>query len=98
LLFVLRIAVVAGLVWLALRYIDGAQALEAWQAWLAMFSFAAVADWGLMLLHLGFAGEIWATVPYGIFIGPALLLFALLQAFLADLILRWAVHIAEHRD
>lgn len=98
LLFVLRIGVVGGLVWFSLRYVDGGQTLESWQAWLTMFSFAAVADWGLMMLQLGFAGEIWATVPYGIFIGPALLVFALVQALFADLILRWAVHIAENRD
>ncbi len=98
LVFVVRVGIVAGLIWLVQRYVDGTQTLTEWQAWAALFGFSAIADWGLMLMHLGFAGEIWAIIPYGIFLGPALLLFVLVQALLSDLMLRWAVNIAEHRD
>ncbi|MEL6269837.1 MAG: hypothetical protein AAFR22_08490, partial [Chloroflexota bacterium] len=94
--FVLRIAVVGGLIWLTLGFIADTQPLEAWQAWLTVFGFGAFADWGIMMMHLGFSGEVWGTIPYGIFIGPALLLYALAQAILSDLFLRWAVILAEN--
>lgn len=66
-------------------------------AWLLMFSAAAFGDWGLSLLYLGRAGEMWATVPYGIFIGLALVIFCFVQAYLADQILVWAVKRAQRR-
>ncbi|MEM6528364.1 MAG: hypothetical protein AAF653_08720 [Chloroflexota bacterium] len=96
--FVLRIGVVGGLIWLTLGFIANTQPLEPWQAWLTVFGFGAFADWGLMMMHLGFSGEVWGTIPYGIFIGPVLLLYALGQAMLSDLFLRWAVILAENRD
>jgi hypothetical protein len=45
-------------------------------SWLDMAAFGAFGDWGLTLLHLGFYGAIWATIPYGIFLGLALLVIA----------------------
>ncbi len=102
LLFVLRVALVAVLVLVVTAFLEGRQSpiqLQAvsWQAWLAVFGFSAIADWGLLMLHLGFSGEMWATVPYGIFIGPLLLVYALVQASLADVLLRAAVNLAEDR-
>ncbi|MBE0690222.1 MAG: hypothetical protein IH587_08905, partial [Anaerolineae bacterium] len=62
-----------------------------------MFFFGALGDWGLYFLHLSSFGEVWAIVPYGIFLGLALMLFALVQAFLADRLLLWAIDRAQSR-
>ena len=64
-------------------------------AWLLMGGFAAFGDWGLSFLHLGFFGEIWATIPYGIFLGVALLAFALAGSALTEWILAFATRRAE---
>ena len=62
-----------------------------------MAGYSAVGDWGLALLHLGRNSEIWATIPYGIFIGLALLVFALIQAAVADRLLLLAVRQAQKK-
>jgi hypothetical protein len=97
LFIVLRIAVVAGLVFAAWQFHDGRLVLDDAAAWLLMFLFAAVGDWGLAFLYLGFYGEIWANVPYGIFLGLALVIFALLQAAIADQLLVFAVRRAQRK-
>lgn len=103
LLIILRVAAVGGLVWLTFQFVENNLNLT-WDAapwlpleWLTLFAFSAFADLGVRFLHLGFAGEIWVLVPYSLFIGPALLVFMLVQAFFADLILKRAVTIAEKR-
>jgi hypothetical protein len=66
--------------------------------WLILFGFAAIGDWGLSFLYLGYYGAtVWADVPYGVFIGLAMLLFALFQAALTDGILSFAVYRAERQ-
>jgi len=103
LLIIVRVVVVAGLIFITLAFVENNLSLQINSAdwlpleWLTVFAFSAFADLGVKLLHLGFAGEMWVLVPYSIFIGPALLLFTLLQASLADLILRRAVAVAEQR-
>jgi hypothetical protein len=64
-------------------------------AWGLMGAFAAVGDWGLSFLHLGFYSEVWATIPYALLFGIALLGFALLQSVLTEWILALAVRRAE---
>ncbi|MFZ4816632.1 MAG: hypothetical protein ACOYL5_19005 [Phototrophicaceae bacterium] len=65
------------------------------QAWGVLFGFFALADWGVKFSFLTFAGEMWALIPYSILIGPALLIFAILQGAAADGLLRLAVRRAE---
>ncbi len=67
-------------------------------AWALLLLYGAVGDQGLALLNLGLAGEIWAVVPYGILLGPALLLLALLQAAGSDWALARAIRRAERAD
>ena len=98
LIFMLRVAAVGALVWLVLGFQDNVQLLPAWQAWLGFLSFSVFADWGLMLLELGFMGELWALVPYGVFIPPLLLVYVLVQAFLAKVLLGWAVRTGQSRE
>jgi hypothetical protein len=98
-LFILvRTAVVIGLLLMATTYIYGTHTdLPDVGAWVLILAFAAMGDWGLAFLWLGFYGEMWATVPYGIFFGLGLLIFALLQAALTDRILIFAIHRAERK-
>lgn len=82
----------------ASQFLNGQTTPGDLSAWLLMFGAAAVGDWGLMLLSLSVYGEVWATVPYGVFIGLALLGWALLQAALADQLLAWAVRRAQQAE
>ncbi len=66
-------------------------------AWGLMALYGAVGDWGLAFLHLGRNSEIWATIPYGIVLGLALLVFALVQAAVADRLLLLAVRQAQKK-
>lgn len=67
--------------------------------WLMLAAFAAVGDWGVSFLYLGFFGaEVWANVPYSVFIGLALLVFVLVQAALTDGILAAAIYRAERSE
>ena len=66
-------------------------------AWLLAAGYGAIGDWGLAYLNLGRSSEIWATIPYGILLGLALLLFALVQAALADRMLMFAVGQAQKK-
>jgi hypothetical protein len=66
-------------------------------AWVFMAAYGAAGDWGLAFLHLGRSTEIWSLIPYGIFLGLALVIFALAQAALADRVLMLAVRQAQKR-
>jgi hypothetical protein len=97
-LIVLRLAVTAALTYAALNYVSDQLVLSDESAWLVMAGFGAVADWGLYFLHLGSFGEVWARVPWGIVLGLVLMVFGLLQAFLAERMLVWATQRAQFRD
>lgn len=94
---VVRIALAAALVLAAAHFLNGQIVLGDPAAWLLMFLSAAIGDWGLAFLYLGSYGEVWATVPYGIFLGLALVVFALLQAAVADQLLVIAVRRAQKK-
>lgn len=61
-------------------------------------AFAAFGDWGLAQAQLTQTGQLWATVPYSIFIGVGLLLLAVLQILLTEGLLRFAVRAAERNE
>lgn len=79
----------------ATQFVRGELTLSDGSALALMGSFAAVGDWGMSYLHLGFYSEIWATVPYAIFLGIALLIFAMAQSALAEWLLALAIRRAE---
>jgi hypothetical protein len=66
-------------------------------AFALMFGFGGWADWGLRFLHLSVFGEIWARVPYGVFLGLALLVMAIVQVVLARLMLALAIRHAQRQ-
>jgi hypothetical protein len=91
----LLIAMVVALAIGATQFVRGDLPLGDSTAWLLMASFGGFADWGLKYLHLGFYSEIWATIPYAIFLGIGLLILALAQSALAEWILALAIRRAE---
>lgn len=96
-LIAIRLAIVAGLLYAALGFMDNAITVPDGSPLPLMFAFGAFADWGLYYMHLGSLGEVWAIVPYGIFLGLALLIFALFQAFVTERMLQWATARAQLR-
>ncbi len=94
---ILRAVLVTVLVFSTTQFINGDLAATDPGSWLLVGGFAAFGDWGLSFLNLGFFGEIWATIPYGIFLGLALLGFSLIQAALTDGIVALAIRQAERR-
>ncbi len=92
---VLRTALAAALIVGATQFVRGELATTDLAAGLLMGSFAALGDWGLAFLNLGFFSEVWATIPFFIFAGIALILFSILQSALSEWILALAVRLAE---
>lgn len=66
--------------------------------WLLTAAYSIFADWGLLLMQLGEAGEIWAIIPFGVFIGLVMLGWALLQAVAIDLLLAYSARRAEKHE
>ena len=93
-----RLAVGAFLLWAITQMLAGEFIVGDAVAWLLVVSSAAFADGGVLLMHLDEAGELWARVPYGVYFGVALLLFALVQALIADGLVALAVRQAERRE
>lgn len=66
--------------------------------WLLVTASAGIGDWGLQMLYLGNAGEIWATIPFTVFTGAGLIVLCFAQAALADVLLGWAARRAQHQE
>jgi Zn-dependent protease with chaperone function len=87
----------AALIYGVSQFVNGDVVTTDLGAWLLVGGFSSLGDWSLAVLNLGFYGEIWATVPFGIFLGLALLLFTLAQAGLTDLLMGFAIRVAQRR-
>ena len=66
--------------------------------WLGTLFGLTEGDLGLTLLHLPHLQRVWADIDYGILIGLAVLLYALLQAALSQAMIRLAAWRAAHAD
>jgi hypothetical protein len=91
----IRLALVVGLTLGATQFIRGDLALSDGAAWGLMGAFSAFGDWGLSFLHLGFYSEIWATIPFAIFMGIGLLIFSMAESALTEWVLNIAIRRAE---
>lgn len=96
-LILVRFGVMLLLGYAFVQFMEGSLALPDASGFALMFGFGGWVDWGLRFLHLSQFGEIWAIVPYGIFLGLALLLTALAQALLAKTLLSLAIRRAQRR-
>lgn len=92
---IIRIGILVALLVAATQFIRGDLTISDNSAWLLMGGFSALGDWGLSFLHLGFYGEIWATIPYAIFLGIGLLIFSMAQSALTEWILAFTIRRAE---
>lgn len=97
-LSIARIVTVIGLFLLMQNLIDPNNASEPFLMWLSMVGFGGFGDWGLRFLNLPSYSELWANVPFGIFVGVGMLLIAVIQAALTGGLLSWAAHRAQTRD
>jgi hypothetical protein len=101
LLAILRLAVVAFLLWAMHQFLTGTFAQtgvlppDSPASWFLVAIYAAFGDWGLYFLEVGANGTVWATVHYSVFIGVALLVFCFVLALLTDGMIAWAVRRAE---
>ncbi|PJF24940.1 MAG: hypothetical protein CUN53_15295 [Phototrophicales bacterium] len=94
-----RLGLIIGLGVLARTYMEGRLVgVGDGGGWAVVAINGAVGDWGLSFLYLGRYGEIWATIPYGVFMGLALMLFSLIQAALADGVLILAVRQGQRKS
>ncbi len=97
LLLLLRIGIVAGLVYGATQFVGGQLQLPDAGSWLLIAGFAALGDWGLAFLNLSFFAELWVMIPYGIAFGLVLLIFSMIQAVITDQFLAIAVRRAQRK-
>lgn len=93
-----RVALTVGVTLAALAWLTGGLMLPEPVAWGVFGLFSTSGDLGLYLLNLPQAGSLWALLPYSIFFGVLLTLWALLQVRLTDILLARAVHFADLRD
>lgn len=93
-----RIGSAIGFFWLFSRFMAASLEVSATQAWLLQAGNAIFGDWGLASAQFTQTGQLWAQIPYSIFIGLVMLLAVLIQAALSDALLRWAAYLAERND
>lgn len=98
LLILLRAGITLALLIGTTRFLVDPSSFSDPQSWLLVGAFAAIGDWGLLLLQLSALGEIWAKIPYAVFFGAALLLFVMIQAAIIDALLAYSVRHAERHD
>ncbi len=94
-IIIVRLLIIVGLTIATTQFINNQITLGDTPAWLLTGAYAAIGDWGLRFLHVGFYSEIWATIPYTIFFGVALLVFALGQSLVTEWILAFTIRRAE---
>ncbi|QPC81767.1 hypothetical protein G4Y79_19050 [Phototrophicus methaneseepsis] len=64
-------------------------------AFMVSLAYATFSDWGLSLMNLNHAAQMWLTIPYSVLMGIVLLGIVLLLAGLIDGVLRIAIHRAQ---
>ncbi|MDQ7027495.1 MAG: hypothetical protein Q9P44_18280 [Anaerolineae bacterium] len=98
LVLIFRVGTTVLLLLLMLQFQNDLLALDSTSAWLLSSGFAVFGDWGLTLTQLTQTGQMWAEIPYSVFIGGLLLLVTLLQVMMASAFLALAVRIAERNE
>ena len=94
-IIIVRLFIIIGLAYVTTQFINNQLQLGDGPAWLLAGAYAAFGDWGLRFLHVGFYSEIWATIPYSIFFGIALLIFELGQSLVTEWVLAFTIRRAE---
>jgi hypothetical protein len=98
LVIIFRVGTTVILLMLMQQFQSQAFVLDSASSWFLVSGFAVFGDWGLTLTQLSKTGELWASVPYSVFIGGVLLLATLLQVLLTSGMLALAVRLAERNE
>jgi hypothetical protein len=98
LLIIFRVGTTILLLGLILQVRSETLILDNSAAWFLHTGFAAFGDWGLTQTQLTQTGQLWAEVPYTIFIGGGLLLVSLVQVIITSGLLKLAVYLAERNE
>lgn len=98
LVVVFRVVTTVGFFWITWQLMNGDSAIEGLPALYTLGAGAVLADWGLLLSQLSNAGEIWAQIPYAVYLGLGMLIFAVVQVAIASGLLSLAVRSAEIRE
>lgn len=97
-LVTLRIISTVALALLGLFLMQGSTEVSAPLAWVGLLGAATIGDQGILIMQVTQAATIWQTVPYGVLIGGAALVFTLVQAAFASFVLMMAVRRAERTE
>ena len=98
LVVVFRVVTTVGFFWITWQLMNGDSAIDGLPALYTLGAGAVLADWGLLLSQLSNAGEIWAQIPYAVYLGLGMLIFAVVQVAIASGLLSLAVRSAEIRE
>jgi hypothetical protein len=97
-LILIQLLVTIGLLIALSQFLLGQLDLTGSALFTLFMGYSSFGDWGLLFLQLGSVGEIWAIVPYGIFIGIGLVVLMLIQSAVTDGMLWLAVKLSESRE
>lgn len=98
LIILARVAVFGFLLFGALQFLSGDLTLGPVLTGLLLGAWSVFGDWGVTLLQLSQAGEIWSQVPFSIFYGVLLVLMTIVQVGIASGLLTLAIRNAERRE
>lgn len=99
LLIVFRVVTSLGLFWMTWQFVMVDSSIQDTSSGLALISASAIlGDWGLMLAQLSKTVEIWADVPYTVFIGTLMLIMVIVQMSIVSGLLMLSVRSAEIRE
>ena len=98
LIVVFRTVTTLGLFWISWQFLNEEIALEGYSALSAIGASAIFADWGLVLSQLSTAGQLWADIPYTVFLGVFMLAMVVIQVLIAGGCMLLAVRAAEVRE
>jgi len=98
LIIMARIGVTLFLLFAMTAFLQGTLDIPDSLAWLLMFGFSSATDWGVLTMQFSLLGELWALIPYAVFVGVALLGLGLLQSLATDFLLGLATRVAERNE
>lgn len=93
-----NVLLVGWLFFMMQRIMNGTIELDAFPSVLVVGAFATIGDWGLTLSQLSQTGDLWAQIPYTIYVGGFLFLYTIVQIMVTAGLLSCTVRIAERRE
>ncbi|MEM9951483.1 MAG: hypothetical protein AAF846_07780 [Chloroflexota bacterium] len=98
LVILVRVVTSVGLFWFSWQLLNDNLTLDPNSALALIGSSAILADWGIILSQLSQAGQLWSQVPFLVYAGAFMLVWAILQVAVTSGILKLAIRTAEVRE